>query len=261
MLSRCLTVFPFDTAHRQARTLDRVGHRPWPPPAGRWVLGQTWEDVLFAHWRVPREEVRRHVPDELEVEEYDGSAWVGIVPFRLRGLRLRGTLPVPQLSSFLELNVRTYVRARDGRPGVWFLGLDATSRLAVRAARRAYRLPYVDARMTLERADGWLDVECARTAERGRVFSARYRPEGAVSRAEPGSLEWFLVERYCLYATGPGAALRRAEIHHAPWPLQQAECEVELTSIAPFELRGKPLCHYAASLDVVVWPLERVPAA
>jgi uncharacterized protein YqjF (DUF2071 family) len=251
-------VLGIGAAVRQARSLDRVEHRPWPPPERRWAMGQSWEDLLFAHWRVPAEEVRRHVPDELEVELHDGSAWLGITPYRLTGLRARGALPLPQLSSFLELNVRTYVRAADEKPGIWFFSLDATSRVAVRAARRTYRLPSFHARMTLEPAGGWFDVECARTAERGKVFSGRYRPEGAIFHAEPGSLEWFLTERYCLYTIGAGGTLHRAEFHHDRWPLQRAEAEIELASIAPLELRGEPLCHYATRQDVVIWPLERV---
>ncbi|HJQ74827.1 MAG TPA: DUF2071 domain-containing protein, partial [Gaiellaceae bacterium] len=161
--------------------------------------------------------------------------------------------------SFIELNVRTYVRTWDEKPGVWFFSLDASSALAVRAARRLFKLPYFDARMALEERDGWRDYECVRSGERGRVFSGRYRPAGKkVFHAEPGSLEWFLTERYCLYATDRSGALFRAEIHHAPWPLQRAEAELELTSIAPFELHGEPLCHFAARLDMLLWPLQPV---
>ena len=123
-------------ASRQARSLRDVEHRPWPVPGGRWVMGLTWDDLLFVHWRVPAEDVQRRLPDALEVELHSGSAWLGIVPFRVSSLRSRGLLPVPGVSSFLELNVRTYVRSADGKPGVWFFSLDATSRLAVRAARR-----------------------------------------------------------------------------------------------------------------------------
>src|SRR5215469_15399426 len=101
-------------AGRQAHSLDRVEHRPWPVPARRWVMGQTWENLLFTHWRVSAEQLRPRVPAGLEVEEHDGSAWVGITPFRVTGLRSRGMLPLPGGSSFLELNVRTYVRAPDG---------------------------------------------------------------------------------------------------------------------------------------------------
>jgi uncharacterized protein len=248
-------------AGRQSRSLEEVGHRPWPVPPGRWVMGQTWEQQLFAHWRVPVEELRARVPAGLEVEEHDGSAWVGITPFRITGLRSRGVVPLPGVSSFLELNVRTYVHAPDGRPGVWFFSLDATSRLAVRAARRTYRLPYFDARITLDGADGWIDVEAARLGERGKVFSGRYRSAGPAFASEPGSLEWFLVERYCLYAADRHGTLYRADIHHTPWQLHPAEAEIELTSIAPFELRGEPLCHVADPQDVVIWPLEPLSRA
>lgn len=223
-------------------------------------MGQTWEDLLFAHWRVPIGELRPHVPPGLEVEEHDGSAWLGITPFHLTGLRSRGTVPLPGISSFLELNVRTYVRTSDGKSGIWFFSLDATSRLAVRAARRQYKLPYFDARMTLERTDGWLDAECARLEERGRVFSGRYREAGEGFVPAEGSLEQFLTERYCLYTSDAEGALYRADIHHTPWLLHPAEAEIELTSIAPFELPGQPLCHLAERQDVVIWPLERVPA-
>jgi len=243
---------------RQARSLEQVDHRPWPLPRRGWTMGQTWEDLLFAHWRVPLEAVRAHVPPELEVELHGGSAWLGITAFRLTGLRARGLLPVPRLSSFLEVNVRTCVRAADEKPGVWFLSLDASSRLAVEAARRGYKLPYFQARMSAAQRGEWIDYECARLEESGRVFSGRYRPAGPIAPAAPGSLEEFLVERYCLYTTDARGALHRAEIHHAPWPLQPADAEIELTTLAPLELDGTPHCHFSRRLDVVVWPLERV---
>jgi len=250
-------VFQLDAAYRQNRSLEHLGHRPWPLPARGWVMGQSWEDLLFAHWRVPAEELRKHIPYQLEVEEHDGSAWIGVVPFRITGLRARGTVPLPYLSSFLELNVRTCVRAED-KPGIWFFSLDASSRLAVEAARRTYRLPYFHARMSAQRSGEWTAYECARLSEAGRVFSGRYRPTGPVVMAEPGSLEWFLTERYCLYTTDPQGNLARAEIHHDLWPLQPAEAEIELASISPFELDGDPVLHFSRRQDVVVWPLERV---
>ena len=242
-----------DAAIRQNRSLERLDHRPWPLPPRGWVMGQTWEDLLFAHWRVPVDEIRAHVPPPLEVEQFDGSAWVGVTPFRLTALRARGMLPLPYVSSFLELNVRTYVRAAD-KPGIWFFSLDASSRVAVEVARRTHKLPYFHARMSATRRGEWTDYECARIDEAGRVFSGRYRPAGAVFHAQPGSLEWFLTERYCLYATSG----ERADIHHALWDLQPAEAEIELASIAPLELRGEPLLHVSRRQDVVIWPLERI---
>jgi uncharacterized protein len=245
-----------DTTLRQHRSLEHLEHRPWPPPARGWIMGQTWEDLLFAHWRVPVDAVREHVPPGLQVDTFDGSAWVGITPFRLTGLRGRGLLPFPYVSTFLELNVRTYVHA-DEKPGIWFFSLDASSRLAVEAARRTYRLPYFHARMSATRRGEWIEYECARIAESGRVFSGRYRPNGDVFHAEPGSLEWFLTERYCLYTSDRGRPAR-AEIHHELWPLQPAEAQVELASISPLELPGEPVCHFSRRQDVVIWPLEPV---
>jgi uncharacterized protein YqjF (DUF2071 family) len=249
-------VFDLDAAARQARTVEHLEHRPWPLPQRAWTMGQTWEDLLFAHWRVPLEAVRAHVPPELEVELHDGTAWLGITPFRVTALRLRGLPPLPGVSGFLETNVRTYVRSADEKPGIWFFSLDASSRV-VEAARRMYKLPYFHARISATRRGEWIDYECARIEERGRVLSARYRPDGAVFHAEPGSLEWFLTERYCLY-TADGGALRRADIHHELWSLQPAEAEVGLTSISPIEVEGAPLCHFARRQDVVIWPLEPV---
>jgi uncharacterized protein YqjF (DUF2071 family) len=245
-----------DAAARQSKSLEHLGHRPWPPPTRGWVMGQTWEELLFAHWRVPVETLREHVPADLEIDEHDGSAWLGITPFRVTGLRARGTLPLPFVSEFLELNVRTYVRAEE-KPGIWFFSLDASSRLAVQAARRSYRLPYFHARMSAPKRNGWIEYDCARVDEAGRVFSGRYRADGEVSTAEPGSLESFLTERYCLYTVDRGGTYR-AEIHHEPWPLQPAEAEIELASISPVEVTGEPLVHVSRRQDVVIWPLERV---
>ena len=242
-----------DAAVRQNRSLEHLEHRPWALPSRGWIIGQTWEELLFAHWRVPVEEVRQHVPEWLEVEEHDGSAWLGVTPFRLTGLRGRGMLPIPYVSSFLELNVRTYVRAED-KPGIWFFSLDASSRVAVEAARRTYKLPYFHARMSASKRGEWVDYECSRVDEAGRVFSGSYRPAGAVFNAEPGSLEWFLTERYCLYTE----SRERADIHHVLWDLQPAEAEIGLASIAPLELRGEPLLHFSRRQDVVIWPLERM---
>jgi uncharacterized protein YqjF (DUF2071 family) len=244
------------SAGRQTRLLDHTEHRPWPLPVGRWLLGETLEDVLFAHWRVAPDVLHPRVPDDVELDVRDGTAWLGIVAMRVTALRARGLLPVPGTSSFLQLNVRTYVRGRDGKPGVWFLSLDASSRLAVEGARRRFGLPFFHARMSLDETGDWSDFECARIGERGRVFSGRYRAAGKESVSTPGSLEKFLFERYCLYATDRAGRLHRGEIHLEPWSVRRAEAEIELATIAPLELSGSALCHVAARQDLVVWPLE-----
>ena len=199
-------------------------------------------------------ELRERVPDELEIEEHDGSGWLSIQFFRVRALRARGALPVPGISAFLQLNVRTYVRGPDGLPGVWFFSIDASSRLAALGVRRIYHVPAFHARMTLEPVDGWQEAECVRVGEPGRVFAARYRPAAETLAAEPGSLAAFLTERYRLFA-----AAARAEMHHDRWVLSPAEAEVELASIVPFCLPGAPrCCHFAFRQDALIWPPEPI---
>ena len=245
---------------KQVASLRDTAHRPWPLPTGSWVQGQTWENLLFAHWRVSADGLRQYVPARLEIDVHDGSAWLGITPFRVTGLRLRGMLPLPVLSSFLELNVRTYVTAED-KPGIWFFSLDCENPLIVEAARRTYRLPYFRARMSARWRGDRIVYESSRAEEPGRAFSGSYRATGPVSHAEPGSLEWFFAERYRLYTLDERQRLARAEIHHGLWPLQRAEAEVELNTMPPNEItlpEEVPLAHFSARQDVVIWPLEPV---
>jgi uncharacterized protein YqjF (DUF2071 family) len=218
-------------------------------------MAQTWEELLFAHWPLPVEELRAHVPPELEVDSHEGVAYLGITPFRITNLRLRGLPPVPVFSSFLELNCRTYVSHEGEKPGIWFFSLDAASRLGVEGGRRLYRLPYFPARMT-----GPPRFSCTRLgAERQHEWEGTYRSAGSAAPAEPGTLEHFLAERYCLYTFDEGR-LWRAEIHHPPWPLQEANAEIELNTMAPdgLEVDGEPHLMYSAVQDVVIWPLEAV---
>ena len=231
-------------------------------PQRTWIQGQTWDNLLFAHWRVDEGALRELVPPQLPVDTFGGSAWLGITPFRVSGFRLRGTLPVPRLSTFLELNVRTYVTL-EGNPGIYFFSLDCESPFAVEAARRTYRLPYYRARMSASEHGGWIDFSSARreAASRPHEFAGRYRPSGDVTQPEVGTLEHFLTERYCLYTLDERQDVARANIHHPPWPLQPAQAEMELNTMPPdgIELTDDgPLFHYAERQDVVIWSLERV---
>ena len=183
---------------------------------------------------MPTAELRQRIPDELEIEECDGNAWLSIVFFRVRALRARGALPVPGISSFLQLNVRTYVRGPDGLPGVWFFSIDASSRLAALGVRRIYHVPAFHARMTLEPGTNGRRSKCVRLGEPGRVFAARYRANGETFHAELGSLECFLTERYRLFS-----ADARAEIHHDRWLLSKVEADVELSSIVAVHARWR----------------------
>lgn len=244
---------------------ERSDHRPYPLPDAPWVMTMSWIDLLFAHARVDPDAVARILPDGLEPDLYDGEAWLGVVPFRMENVRPRGVSWLPWVSAFCELNVRTYVRGPDGRPGVWFLSLDAASRLAVRGARATFHLPYYDARMSCTRtAEGWVAYACNRT-HRGAPparFEGRYRPVGPPRTARPGTLEHFLVERYCLYAADRRGRLYRGEIHHPPWPLQDAEAEIDANTVAAaagFEDFGPPEhLHFAARIDVVGWAPQRL---
>lgn len=238
--------------------LKRVDHRPWPLPEQPWLHRQSWRDLLFAHWPVPAAALRAHVPAPLSVQEFDGTSWVGVVPFRMSGVSGRGLPSVPGLSSFAELNVRLYVEYQ-GKPGVWFLSLDAASRAAVWAARRFFHLPYHHARMRVESASDEVVYDSVRVHD-GVRFEGDYGPISEVYEARPGTLEHFLTERYCLYARSPSGRLYRGHIHHWPWPLQAARAEIrENTLLGPHGIRlpdMPPLLHFSRRLDVVLWLLE-----
>jgi uncharacterized protein len=243
------------TPARQAAVVEETGHRPWPLPERDWIQAQTWEHLLFAHWRVPVAELKPHVPEELPLDTFDGSAWIAVTPFRLSGLRVRGLPPLPHFSSFLELNTRTYV-SLDGKPGIYFFSLDAASSLAVEAARRLYRLPYFRARMSAQFGQ---DIRYSSERAEGPPASFRctYRADDEPKTSQPGSLEHFLTERYCLFTVHEGRA-HWAEIHHPPWPLQTAEAEIAENTMPPpgVEVGGQPLLHYSRRQDVVIWALE-----
>lgn len=242
-------------------------HRPWPMPDGPWVMTQSWLDLLFAHWPVDPDCLRPLIPAGLELETFEGQAWIGVVPFRMQNVRPRLMPSLPWLSAFPELNVRTYVT--DGKKsGVWFFSLDAANPVAVRVARAGFHLPYYDANMSLNEREGWIHYRSHRTHSGAPPadLRGRYRPVGPVYSSQAGSLEHWLSERYCLYASNglaPDARLWRGEIQHEPWPLQRAEAEFELNTMTlplGVTLQGEPLLHFARRIDVVVWLLEELVA-
>ena len=242
---------------------DRTEHRPWPVPDGPWIMAQSWHDLLFAHWPVDVAAIRPHIPAGLRIDTFEERAWLGIVPFRMSGVRLRWTPPLPWLSAFPELNVRTYVTAED-KPGVWFFSLDAANSLAVLAARLSFRLPYFRAEMRCEEIKGWIQYE-NRRSHRGAPeanLEARYKGAGEFFEAQRGTLTYFLTERYCLYSASSVGRIYRGEIHHVPWLLQAAEARFMRNSMA--EAAGlalpaaEPILHFARRQDMVAWAPHRI---
>ncbi len=233
-----------------------IDHRPWPLPIKAWAWQQSWLDLAFLHFRVSRWDVRPLLPPEVTLQEFDGSAWVAVVPFRMTGI---GRRPIPNftlLPSFPELNLRTYVEV-DGVPGVWFFSLDADNWPIVLGGQGIYNLPYFKADMQLEKNDGWF--ECTSSRRKSDVgFKGRYRPIGEAFIAESGTFEAWATERYCLYSQSRKGDVYRVEVHHVPWPLQPAEAKIEscdLFSAAGFTpLDLAPVCHYSAGVQVVSYP-------
>ncbi len=248
--------------------LRTTAHRPFGMPSGPWAMTQRWNHLLFAHWRLEPGEIGRLLPDGLIVDTFDGHAWVGVVPFSMDRVRLRGMPAVPGTTTFPELNLRTYVRERSSNlAGVYFFSLDAGNPLAVAAARIAFHLPYYWARMRMDIGKTDLSSEDLRpqiTYRSERYFAsptvrfrASYRSLGEPSA---GPIEQFLTARYSLYTTDRRGNLLRGQIHHLPWPLERAEAEFELNELPrahgitlPNEA---PLLHYSRELAVYVWALE-----
>lgn len=241
------------------RALQQTGHRPWPLPDRRWSWRQSWVDLLFAHWPVPASDLARLVPPELTLQEWDGSAWIGVVPFRMIGVARRPLPPIPGLSAFPELNLRTYVE-RHGKAGVWFFSLDAGNRLAVHVGRTLFHLPYHHASFEVSGTAEWIGYAARRTGSDVR-FRASYGPRGEPYRASVGTLEHWLTERYCLFARSPSGRILRTDIHHGPWPLQPAEAEIAengLAAVHGIRIPSRsPLVHFSRRLDVAIWsPVE-----
>ena len=231
-------------------------------PAGFPVMRQRWAGLLFLHWRVPVEMIAERLPRGLHVDTFDGSAWIGVVPFFMDRVRPVGLPPVPGISWFLELNVRTYVFDDDGNPAVWFFSLDCNQPLAVEIARRFFHLPYEHAEMRADRSPERISYQCLRkTAGAGdAIFD--YEPARNSRPAAEGTLEWFLVERYLLVSASPDGALHHGRVHHPPYQIAPAVCGA--WSAEPLVWNGFPPINRAPDsmltaepVDVRVFPLKR----
>jgi uncharacterized protein YqjF (DUF2071 family) len=220
-------------------------------------MGQTWQDLLFAHWPVDPELLRRHIPPQIPLDTFEGAAWVGVTPFVVTGARPRLCPPLPGVSRFPEINVRTYATI-DGKPGIYFLSLDTPNPIVNEAARRTYRVPYFRSRIQVDRDGDTIRYASKRTPADAppAAIALEYAPTGPVFNAAPDSFEFFAIERYCLYRLDEHERVVRADIHHPPWPLHRAEATIAHNSMgaeAGLDLSGDPILHLAPRQDVVFW--------
>jgi uncharacterized protein YqjF (DUF2071 family) len=250
---------------------------------------QSWGKLLFMHWPMDPEILRPLIPSQLSIDTFQGQAWIGVVPFTMWGIRASFLPPIPGSSAFHELNVRTYVHYQ-GVPGVWFFSLDAANSLAVWGARTFYHLPYFNATMSLKQKENLIEYSSDRSEGRtyaqffaadAEGFSADFEsvqfqnlPKAKLDvswkigapapQAQPDSIEFFLTERYCLYSYHR-RKLYRSRIFHEPWPLRTASVDscqsTMIESLGIAQPKDEPLLHYAESIAVDIWPLQRVSEA
>jgi uncharacterized protein YqjF (DUF2071 family) len=231
-------------------------------PSGKPIMHQSWGKLLFMHWAIDAGLLRPLIPAGLEIDTYNGKAWIGVVPFTMWDIRaLPSFLPaVPKLSAMHELNVRTYVH-HNGTPGVWFFSLDCNSSTAVFGARTFYYLPYYNAELTLEQTNTKIDYSLKRTDKPRAIFDATWNIGPPLPVSEPDSLEFFLTERYCLYSEHKGR-IHQARIHHQPWPLQTASLDSYSSTMLDVlglpEPTAAPILHYAEEISADIWSLHKV---
>ena len=226
-------------------------------------MRQCWSGLLFLHWPVDPALIQSRLPDGLFVDNYDDKAWLGVVPFFMDRVRPVMLPPVPGLSWFLELNVRTYVHDAQGRPGVWFFSLDCNQPLAVEIARRFFHLPYEHAAMKAIRRGDQIDYHCSRKWASANLAEYRYQAASSAQPATEGSLEWFLVERYLLFSVKPDSGLYCGRVHHTPYQIAPAICDHWSTE--PLRLNGfdepterPPSMLVAKPVNVTIFPLRPI---
>ncbi len=229
---------------------SQIDHRPWKHPSGPWIVQQEWRDLLFIHWEIAVEDLRPHIPEGLELNTYNGKAWLAVVPFSMRGVAPRACPKPSFISDFPEINIRTYV-IRDGKPGVWFFSLDVPHRLPVWIARAFFHLPYFKAQMSVQN-------ESSGTRYQSTYQERRFR--GNYCGLEPfsptkGSFEDWATERYCLYSQSRSGQLYRAEVQHPKWTLQKARYRIEEnTMLDAFKVGPQhPSVLFSQEISVVAW--------
>lgn len=234
---------------------NQTSHRPWPLPKKNWLLTQTWLNLAFIHWEIDYDDLRSRVPPELNIDLYDGKAWIAIVPFDMKGVTLRGCPKISFLSDFPEINVRTYVTYK-GKPGVWFFSLDVPKRFAVWTARTFFHLPYRFANVSIADRSGEIEYK---SQTQNESFKASYQPIGS-ENWDSGSFEKWSTERYCLYCQNDSGSLFRTEVHHPKWPLEIADLKIEEnTLLSPFRTKNRhSSVLFSKQIEVIAYPPERL---
>ena len=237
--------------------LDRLAARA--KPAGEPVMQQTWENLLFLHWPIDPALLRPLIPEPLQIDTFEGRAWIGITPFALTNLHLNQLPAIPGLSSFDEINVRTYVHHRE-HPGIWFFSLDASKLIPTLAARLFFMLPYFKAQMAFGQTGGKYQFASLRTSPPEASFEVKWRVGMRLRDPDVDSLAFFLAERYCYFAVDEGAVYR-TRIYHHPWILEEAFVEdyssKMLASLGLPDPTIAPLAHFSRSMQVDIWQPAR----
>ncbi|WP_050614160.1 YqjF family protein [Bacillus testis] len=241
--------------HKEFLELD---HRPYPLPASPWIMTQTWENVLFMHYPIQYDCLRPHIPEGLEIDTFNGQAWITVLPFKITNMRVRYMPAIPLVSSFLELNVRTYVK-KDGIPGIYFFSLDASELLAVVGAQASTGLPYRYARMSMRHDDNAYHFNSTRRFDqRSHMLDVSYTEGPVLIENLPDTLDHWLLERYCLYTFRLGMLLR-GDIHHDKWKVTQTKVELRANSMLSFLLKKEPeLCHFSKERHVYFYPFKQI---
>ncbi|WP_409301063.1 YqjF family protein [Peribacillus sp. SCS-155] len=240
------------------KEFKQLNHRPFPLPKSPWILTQVWNDLLFMHWPVKVEDIRKLVPDSLEIDTFKGEAWVSIIPFYVTGMRARYLPPIPMLNQYTELNVRTYVRYQ-GIPGIYFFSLDADHPLAVLGAKLSTGLPYRQARMKYNKNNNQINFYSNRI-KNNKMIDVNYYPESGPTNPLPGTLDNWLLERYCMYSF-IGENMFRGDIHHDKWAVASVQASVSRNTM--FELlegnqNSPPLMHYCKQKQFFFFPLKKL---
>lgn len=239
--------------------LKQTEHRNYPLPKGKWIGMQDWKHLMFVHFPVYPAFVEHLLPEGLELDTINEEAWISIVPFKVDKLRIRKLPPLPFLYPFSEVNVRTYVK-KDGIPGVYFFSMDAANLLAVTGAKIA-GLPYFHAKVKLKRRAKKYYFKSVRKSEEKEIFKATYKPSGKLFYPEEGTIDYWLMERYALWAYH-NDVLIRGDIHHKQWKIQHADVIIDKETLTSAYLPNnaflsEPLAHYAKSKRVLIWPVRK----